>query len=240
MKYYNYLKKDEIDVIMLIEAMVLMDSLECNEGLKDDFQTMMKKLKDKFNKVIKKTGLHIEKSDGLIQQLIKAGGNVGKLIYYVFMAYYNNDNEMKKKAQEIASSVTKEQIMDFLLKLDTVTLHLLTGPIHTLDALTGLHIWPNIKDKIEPITKKAKIAIEKLEDLKHELEGKFKQQVQKYTNALRRVFDIGDHKKIMEEIIGSDIAEPDVKIGDCPVTRKPMNKCNCKKCKIRRALENEI
>ena len=240
MKYYNYLQEENEDLLKLIEVIVLIDSLdECNEGMVDDFKTMMKKLKAKFNDIAKKAGLHIEKSDGLIQQLIKAGGNVGKLIYYAFMAYYNNDPKMKEKAKEISDSVTKEQIMDFLLKLDTVTLHLLTGPLHTLDALTGLHIWPNIKDKIEPVTKKAKEAIEKLEDLKQNLEGKFKQQVQKYANALRRVFGIGGHKKIMEEIIGSDIAEPDVKIGDCPITRKPMNKCNCKKCKMRRILNKE-
>jgi hypothetical protein len=65
-----------------------------------------------------------------------------------------------------------------------------------IDAITGTHIWANIQGKAKAGIDKAKQAIETLEQAKEDLTGKLKTQTQKYINALRRVFDIGDYKKL--------------------------------------------
>jgi hypothetical protein len=155
-------------------------------------------------------------------------------LYYAVDYYFNNNNESKKKMIELAKSVKKEDVLDFLLKLDTLTLHLISGPIHELDAITGTHIWANIKNKAKSVTDAATDAIKKIESLKDHLEGSLKSQLQKYSNALRRLFGIGDFKKVSEgllrdETIGSDIAEPDIKIGEPVQRRLKKKKGGCKR-----------
>jgi hypothetical protein len=43
------------------------------------------------------------------------------------------------------------------LNIDNNTLHILTAPIHAIDALTGWHIWANVKSDIMDLTVKVKI-----------------------------------------------------------------------------------
>ncbi len=241
MKFKNYLDEDQKNINRMIEIVILMDSYDVNEGIVQD-------IKGKLKSLLMKTGVHVKTGDGLIQQLSRATTNIGKFMYHAFMGYYNNDKSHKDKVKELKDSVSRQDILDFLLRLDMVTLHAVTGPIHMIDALTGMHIWADVKKKAEPVKKVAHKAITSLEQLKDKLDGKLKQQVQKYSNALRRVFDVGGHKKIAEEIVGGDIASPDIKIGDDADTtftsRKQGKKkctkknCNCKQCKLRKVLQD--
>jgi len=184
-RFKQYITEEEQDVVSLIEYMVFMNEFNTmDEGIGDALANM----KGKVSGVLKKAGIHVTQSDGLIQQLLKASKGVNQLMYYSFLAYYNNDNKSKVKVKEIMKSLKKENILDFLLRLDAMTMHLITGPIHMIDALTGTHIWADIKGKVEPTQIRAKKAVETLEDLKNFVDGKLKNQVQKYANALRRVF----------------------------------------------------
>ena len=70
---------------------------------------------------------------------MKAGKGVGKLMLATLKGDW-------KTAKEIANTeVDKGELLDFLLKLDTATMHLVSGPIHTLDAITGWHIGAKIE-----------------------------------------------------------------------------------------------
>jgi hypothetical protein len=85
-----------------------------------------------------KIGLKISKGNGLIDYLTKFATGAGKML----IAAIKGD---EPKVREIASKMNKEDFVDFLLKLDTVTMHLVTGPIHMIDAITGWDIMANIK-----------------------------------------------------------------------------------------------
>jgi vesicle coat complex subunit len=243
MEYTKYLKQNKgeyEDALILIEGMAFIEACmnnTINEGVVDSAKGFLNKIgdifKNKVEPVAKKAGLHIETKKGLLQYLSAASTGVAKLLYYAVDYYFNKNEESKKKMIELAKSVKKEDIIDFLLKLDMLTLHLISGPIHQLDALTGTHIWANIQNKTKNVTDAAKDAIKKIESLKDHLEGSLKAQLQKYSNALRRLFGIGEYKKISEgllrdETIGSDIAEPDIKIGE-PVQRRLKKKGGCKR-----------
>jgi hypothetical protein len=251
MNYNKYLKQYEYeDVLILIEGMAFIEACmdnTINEGVIDSTKGFLNKIgdifKNKVEPVAKKAGLHIETKKGLLQYLSSASTGVAKLLYHAVNYYFNKNEESKKKMIELSKSIKKEDVIDFLLKLDMLTLHLVSGPIHQLDALTGTHIWANIKSKTKNVTDAATDAIKKIESLRDHLEGSLKSQLQKYSNALRRLFGIGDFKKISEgllrdETIGSDIAEPDIEIGDPVQKRLKKKKDGCKRRRRRSVIDN--
>ncbi len=238
MRFEQYIYRNETQE--LLEFILLIDSYNLNEGIIQDIKT-------KLSDILKSSGLHIKQGKGIIHHLINAEKHISTLMYHALMSYYKHPSEQaphKIKLKELVSKVNKEDIIDFLLKLDTLTMHMITGPIHMIDAAVGTHLWANVSDSIGPAKEKARVAIKSLESLKNTLEGKLKNQVTKYSNALRRVFSIGNMKKVTEEIIGSDISgdngegDPDILIGDkCPITGKKRKDCKCKDCVMRRNQE---
>jgi len=99
-------------------------------------------IKAKANYWLSKVGLKINKSDGIIDYISMFTVGTGKL----FLALLKGDTD---KAKEILKGLTQEKVTDFLLKLDVVTLHLVSEPIHIIDALTGWEIWSSIKDSLK-------------------------------------------------------------------------------------------
>ena len=85
-----------------------------------------------------KIGIKIAKGNGLIDYVAKFTMGAGKML----MAAIKGD---EPKVREIAGQMTKADFVDFLLKLDTVTMHLVTGPIHMIDAVTGWDIMANVE-----------------------------------------------------------------------------------------------
>lgn len=88
---------------------------------------------------------------GLIQVLAKGGKTLVKVFLLglaATKAKAMNDPEKLKaitaEAKAIANDVqktfTQENVVDILLQLDQATAHLITGPIHMFNSLTGIHI----------------------------------------------------------------------------------------------------
>jgi hypothetical protein len=78
--------------------------------------------------------------------------------------------------------------MNLLLRLDMLTLHMLSGPIHMFDALTGWHIAPDIKQTTSDLKFRAKRVIDHLETIKDKVTGKTKKKINKYLNQLKNIF----------------------------------------------------
>lgn len=118
-----------------------------------------------FSNLIKKIGFHASSGQGIIQMVGKGTKLVGQLMWYAMKAA-TGDEEAKKKVKEIGNTqITKEEILDFVLRLDAVSLHLLTGPIHMIDALLGWHIWANVKSKVEDAETRINNAIKNIESI---------------------------------------------------------------------------
>ncbi len=161
MKSYKVLKEEInqpseqlIEDVMTILAIRECDSEELYEAFDQDMDLLAEGVKDSIGGIAKnvggliskglgKLGGHAHKGTGLIGYVMKAGKSVGKLM----LATLKGDWET---AKEIANTeVDKGELLDFLLKLDTATMHLVTGPIHTLDAITGWHIGAKIEHAIQ-------------------------------------------------------------------------------------------
>lgn len=190
---YSYSHQEVQDMKTLMEIAMFMeeDVAVINEAGFD--------IKGKLNSAMKMLGIHGHKTgDGVIQVALKSGKILAELLWYTIKAA-TGDEKAKAKVKELANTeITKEQVLDFLLKLDMLSLHAISGPLHMLDALTGWHIWAHVKKTVEPVAKRAKVAIENLKQLAGQLEAKAKKQVVNYIQGLARLFgfDKDEHKAI--------------------------------------------
>lgn len=92
-----------------------------------------------INDILGKLGLSLHKHNpGVIEYIKLFTKGVGKIIY----AAIKGD---KDGVKNIAKTLKKEDVIDFILKLDMLTLHVITGPIHMIDALTGWDLSVHIK-----------------------------------------------------------------------------------------------
>lgn len=189
---------------------------QIDEGVVDTVKGMVDKVKGMMQKSVKNDFWRmVEKDKNLGQHLYSFSIDGARLLYHAFNVHYNKSEESKKYIKELSKNVSSTSFKNILLKLDVVTLSMFTGPIEAIDVLTGWKVYDALKKKLKPYDEQARDAIKTIESLKQTLENPaFKAQAQKYSNALRRVFNIGDYKKVNEETLGADIAEPDIKIGD--------------------------
>lgn len=91
------------------------------------------------DEMLKRVGFTTRQETGILQYL--GAASVG--IVEILVAALKGDKETIK---EVSSRVTKEKLLDFFLKLDVLTLHLLSSPIHIIDAITGWDLHSNLRN----------------------------------------------------------------------------------------------
>lgn len=140
MKTYNQFMLDNelVESLRTYAAIAAADNQTINEMVNELDNEYL--FEGKIDSLLHKAGLHVHKSRGLIGYLKDAGVGIAKL----FVAAIRRD---KKAVKDIVSSIDKGDVVDFLLRLDMATLHIVTGPIHLIDAVTGWHLWAAVKDK---------------------------------------------------------------------------------------------
>lgn len=129
---------------------------------------------------LNRVGLKAHKSTSIISYIKKFTTGVGKVILYLIKGD-------AKKAQELIKEVKKEDVLDFLVKLDSGTLHLISGPIHTIDAWTGWHIAPNVNKKIEQAQSTISIIKDALIKVKDGIDNLFSSNKVKHDELLKYV-----------------------------------------------------
>ncbi len=149
--------------LLTLAAFASIPEFDENEVTAINFKAMVPGLK----KVMKKMGLHVSSGDGLIQILFKSGRHVAKLVWLMLKYATTKDPEVKTKLKDKMKNtkVKPAQMLDVLLKIDTITLHALTGPIHALDAIMGWHIGADLKHAAQDASHQAKEAFRYLKKL---------------------------------------------------------------------------
>lgn len=110
-----------------------------NDSLNESFEEMSEaQITEGVKEWLGKVGIKLHKGDGLIDYVTQFSKGAGKLI----LAAIKGDKEEVKR---IAQTLDKAKVIDFLLKLDMATMHLVTGPIHMVDAITGWDLAANLK-----------------------------------------------------------------------------------------------
>lgn len=182
MKNFEQFLKEDKDVFLLIDHMIFTQDFESLDEAGDG-------LAGKLNKALGALGLQAHGSGkGIIQTLMKAGKNVAQLFWYAMKAT-KGDEQAKLKVKEIANKeITKKDVVDFLLKLDTLSMHLLTGPIHMIDALTGWHIGVQFEQKTKDIAHRVDRALTHLEKIASEVPKAISKKLHQYISGLKKTF----------------------------------------------------
>lgn len=128
-----------VSMILFMESDVFQKMEFMTESkLDEDLKILSEGINDHLNKL----GLKIHKSKGILDYIKSFTTGIGKVMFHIVKGDVD-------KAKELIKSVSKEDVMDFLYKLDLGTLHLFTGPIHMIDAWTGWDLAVNLKSHME-------------------------------------------------------------------------------------------
>jgi hypothetical protein len=142
----------------------------------------------KFKQVIKKAGLKLGGNErGLLQILSRVSSHVSKVVYYAIKAKGGDRPSRDKVKELLKKKVTKEELIDFFFKLDTLTLSLLTGPINIIDALMGWNIISTLKSKGKTSDSRIKDAIGDLSRSVETLPDKLKRKVLNNLNKIKKL-----------------------------------------------------
>lgn len=136
-KYSEYMEltnemEDRISLLMFLSE----NSQTINES--NLSRMSERQVAEGVNDWLNKVGMKLHKGDGIIDYLRGFTKGAGKLI----MAAIKKDKEEVKR---IAGTLDKAKVVDFLLKLDMATMHIVTGPIRFIDAVTGWDLMANLK-----------------------------------------------------------------------------------------------
>jgi len=187
MNFRTFLEESNTSKEMQEKIALLMYMAENDEMINESYdmsnltesqkEVLLEDIKSWFHKI----GLDFEKGDGIIDYISQFTVGTGKLI----LAAIKGD---KKKVKEIADGLTRGKVIDFLFKLDILTLHIITEPIHIIDAITGWELMADIKRAAEGAVDQIKIfydSIKKVKDtITNLLNGKKKEKMSKYANNL--------------------------------------------------------
>lgn len=180
MRFENYIKEEikESDIESLVE---LYQFIEHGDNLNEAFN---------FSSILNKLGFEVKKGKGLLHTMKNVSKGTKDLIWYTFKLYQGNE-EYKQKIIDLYKSIDKEEVIDTLLRLDMLTLHAITGPIHMLDAITGWHLAPNLKRKTTELKDRVKRVIDHLSAIKKEHDDKsIRKEINKMLGQFTDLFSI--------------------------------------------------
>jgi len=183
---YSHTHQEIRDMEILIEmAMIVEDDMTLNEAFN------VADLKSKGKALLKSLGMHTHSSgDGLIQIALKSGKTMAEFIFHSLKGAAGNQKSIIRVKELANTEITKEQLMDFLLKLDMAFLHVLSGPLHAVDAWTGWHVWAHIKSSTETALSKAKKAIHDLADAAKSASDEVKKKLKSLMHGIARLFGL--------------------------------------------------
>ena len=142
----------------------------------------------KFKQAAQKAGLKLGGSErGLLSTLSKVSKHISKIIYYAIKAKGGDRPARDELKKLLKRKATKEDLIDFFFKLDTLTLSILTGPINIIDALTGWNIVSSLKDKGKTPNKRIKDAITALTKSIEGLSPRIKKRVSNNLDKIKKM-----------------------------------------------------
>jgi len=170
-KDYNANKISQIQIQEKISALLFLSEIDTSTMNESD-------ITESFSDWMNKFGLKIHKSKGVIDYIKQFSSVAGRML----LAAIKGDGEKVKK---IALELSREDFVDFLLKLDLITLHIISGPVHFIDGLTGWNISANLKHVATTSKEYLKLIYDGIENVKH---------------GVKNLFSRGKQKKLMKRI----------------------------------------
>lgn len=139
-----YNSKRHVSESEIREKLIILSYLMTKKNLNENELTeasILDGIKTVFGNVetgLDKIGMKLHHGKGLLDYAKSIAGFSGKMI----IAAIKKD---KEEILKISKTFEKSEFIDFLLKMDMVTMHIFTGPIHMIDAVTGWDLMANLK-----------------------------------------------------------------------------------------------
>ena len=165
------------------------DLLEMIEFMECDFESLNEGLD--FKSALKKANVFSKDNTGLIATITRAGKTMGLFIWHALRSFAGNEESTAKITELSKTKITKQDLMNFLLNLDMITLHALTGPLHAIEAITGWpihHALTQAHSKTKDTTVAVLDALQKVQQATLKFPSKVKDKAQKFINKLRDTF----------------------------------------------------
>lgn len=102
-----------------------------------------KDIKNRVDAALKSSGIKVEKTTGLIDYLKLWGVTMARFV----IAAVKGDTETVKAIAN--KEITKQDFLDFILKLDMAALHTLSVPLHFIHGVTGWDILTGVKRMVK-------------------------------------------------------------------------------------------
>ena len=161
------------------EYAAVISVMEFLDYIKNDYQETLNE------GVLEKFGITAHNNSKGLLAIIKDGG---VLLVKLFAAAVKGDKEEVKRIAN--TEISKADVINFLLKLDTATLHLISGPLHSIEAWTGWHLGAASKKAAEisgTVVNKIKDATTFIKQKVSGLSDKAAKKIQVAANAIERL-----------------------------------------------------
>lgn len=149
----------------------------------DELTTESSSLRD----LLKAVGASREK--GLVDYITSFAKGAGRLL----LAAIKGDRD---KTAEIAKSISKADFIDFVYKLDMASMHVISGPIHLVEAVTGWNVISFLRDKLDSAERIMDELIESFKEFKNRVSSVFKKDhpIHSAVDDIENVISLGDYR----------------------------------------------
>ena len=182
--YINEDADDNIEHVMtLLEYMIILESGEnlLNEGRMDS-------VKSTLSGIAKKLGISGHGNRNLLSVMSSVGKNARSALVYAMKAFAGDEKAKEKLKALRGSKEVRAELGDLILRLDALTMHFLTGPIHMMDAITGFDLAEKIREAATGETHHIDNAIQTIEKAGSKLQRDKTSKVRKSLNLIKKVF----------------------------------------------------
>lgn len=186
LKEHIYITEQKEVIASLLEFIVFMEdgeSLVLSEARGES-------VKAGLGKVANKLGVSAHGRKNLLKLIASVGKNTGLALVYAIRSHMGQEGAKENLENVLKTANIKSELTDLMLRLDTLTLHLLTGPLHIIDAITGWHLGADIKDKAKTPNTHIKGAIDILTKAAQAIKDKPRKTLNRSIEKIKKVFAV--------------------------------------------------
>jgi len=147
-------------------------------------------IKAGLGKVANKLGISVHGRKNLLQLVTSVGKNTGLALVYAARSHMGQTGAKEKLENILKTSNIKSELADLILRLDTLTLHLFTGPIHIIDAITGWHLGADLQNKAKTPNTHVKTAIDTIIKASNVIKDKPRRTLNRSIEKIKKIFAV--------------------------------------------------
>jgi hypothetical protein len=176
---------EEIEQIVLEYAAIL----DCDARMLTE-AGKIESVKAGLAKAVGKLGLKVSGRKNLIHLIGSLSKNAALAMIHAMRAAAGDEGSKEHLEDLLQKSNLKSEFSDLILRLDILTLHFVTGPIHIIDAIMGWDLASNIREKTLTQNTKVSAALDELSKRANKMSKKASDRIAKGLKIVRKAFGL--------------------------------------------------